>query len=275
MTIFWIMTGLAAAMAGLLVLAGARRGAEAEAVVDRDAGARELAELDRLKTRGLLDEAGWTAARAEAGRRLLAARRDARTPVAGSKDRLWVLGGIGLTAVAALGVYLGVGAPGMPDQAYETRVREWAASPEGLEPAQVAAVIGRVVKDRPDDHQALTMLGAARFEAGDPIGAASAFRRALGLKPDDAQSWARLGESLVRANEGDVGGDAEAAFREALKREPDQLGARYFLGEAALKRGDKAGAAAAWGPLIAALEPTDPRRAELQQRLKKQVGGAG
>ena len=43
MTIFWIMTGLAAAMAGLLVLAGARRGADAEAVVDRDAAGRELA----------------------------------------------------------------------------------------------------------------------------------------------------------------------------------------------------------------------------------------
>ena len=271
MTIFWIMTGLATALAGLLVLAGARRGAEAEGVVDRDAAGRELAELDRLKTRGLLDEAGWTAARAEAGRRLLAARRDARAPVVGPADRLWVLGGIGLTAIASLSLYLGIAAPGMADQAYETRVREWAASPEGLEPAQAAAVIGRIVKDRPDDHQALIMLGAARFEAGDPIGAASAFRRALAIQPDDAQSWARLGESLVRANEGAVGGDAEAAFVEALKRDPDQLGARFFLGEAALKRGDKAGAAAAWGPLIAVLEPNDPRRAELQQRL----GGAG
>ena len=68
-----------------------------------------------------------------------------------------------------------------------------------------------------------------------------------------------------------VGGDAETASVEALKRDPDPLGARYFLGEAALKRGDKAGAAAVWGPLIAALEPNDPRRADLQQRL----GGAG
>ena len=209
MTIFWIMTGLATALAGLLVLAGARRGADAETLVDREAGVRELAELDRLKTRGLLDEAGWTAARAEAGRRLLAARRDARTPTVGSKDRLWVLGGIGLTAAVSLALYLGLAAPGMPDQAYETRVRDWAASPEGLEPAQAAAVIGRIVKDRPDDHQALVMLGAARFEAGDPIGAASAFRRALAIKPDDAQSWARLGESLVRANEGAVGADAD------------------------------------------------------------------
>ena len=268
MTIFWIMTGLATALAGLLVLAGARRGADAEVVVDREAGARELAELDRLKTRGLLDEAGWTAARAEAGRRLLAARRDARTPVVGAKDRLWVLGGIGLTAAVSLALYLGLAAPGMADQAYETRVRDWAASPETLEPAQAAAVIGRIVKDRPDDHQALTMLGAARFEAGDPIGAASAFRRALAIQPDDAQSWARLGESLVRANDGAVDGDAEAAFRQAVKLDPDQLGARFYLGEAALARGDRAEAEAMWSPLIAALEPADPRRADLLRRLE-------
>lgn len=68
------------------------------------------------------------------------------------------------------------------------------------------------------------MLGAARFEAGDPIGAASAFRRALAIQPEDAQSWARLGESLVRANGGAVDGDAEAAFRQAVKLDPDQLG---------------------------------------------------
>lgn len=271
MTVFWIMTALATALMGLVVLAGARRGATGDAGVDRDAGARELAELDRLKARGQLDEAGWTAARAEAGRRLLAARRDARRPTAGARDRLWVLGGILGAAALALGLYLFVGTAGLPDQAYETRVRQWAAAPEQLEPAQVAAVLGRVVKDRPDDAQALTLLGAARFEAGDPIGAASAFRRALAIRPDDAQSWARLGESLVRANDGTVGGDAEAAFREALKRDPDQLGARYFLGAAALRRGDRAGAAALWTPLIAALAPNDPRRADLRARL----GAAG
>ena len=87
MTVFWIMTALVTALAGLAVLSAARRGADAESVADRDAGARELAELDRLKARGLLDAAGWTAARAEAGRRLLAARRAERRPVAGSADR--------------------------------------------------------------------------------------------------------------------------------------------------------------------------------------------
>lgn len=264
MTIFWIMTALLTALAGLLALAGARRGADAGEAVS---AAAELDELDHLKARGLLDEAGWTAARAEAGRRVLSAGREAAPVRAGAHDRWWVLGGIGGTALAALGLYALLGAPGLPDQAYERRVDQWATELDTLQAPQIAAVAARVVRERPDDHQALTMLGAARFEAGDPIGAASAFRRAVTLRPDDAQSWARLGESLVRANEGAVGGDAEAAFVQALRRDPGQLGARYFLGEAALARGDVAVARGMWGPLIAALDPADPRRADLERRL--------
>lgn len=267
MTMFWIMTALLAALAGLLVLAGARRGADAGEVVTAATASAELSELDRLKARGLLDEAGWTAARAEAGRRILAAGRETGPARAGANDRFWVLGGIGVAVAAAVGLYLAIGAPGLPDQAYERRVDEWATQLDTLEPPQIAAVVARVVEERPNDHQALTMLGAARFEAGDPIGAASAFRRALAVRPDDAQAWARLGESLVRANGGEVGGDGEAAFQEALDRDPGQLGARYFLGEAALARGDAARVREMWLPLIAALDPADPRRADLQARL--------
>jgi cytochrome c-type biogenesis protein CcmH len=267
MTFFWIMTALLAALAGLLVLAGARRGADAGEAVETAAAAAELAELDRLKARGLMDEAGWTAARAEAGRRILSGERTATPLRAGAKDRVWTLAGVGVTVAAALGLYMVVGTSGLPDQAYERRVDEWATQPEMLEGPQIAAVVARVVREQPNNREALTMLGAARFDAGDPIGAASAFRRALALNPEDAQSWARLGESLVRANDGAVGGDAEAAFHEALKRDPGQLGARYFLGEAALARGDAAAVREMWLPLIAALDPADPRRTDLERRL--------
>ena len=72
MIVFWIMTGLAAALAALLVLTGARRGADPASGAETQAGSREIEELDRLKARGLLDEAAYAGARAEAGRRLLA-----------------------------------------------------------------------------------------------------------------------------------------------------------------------------------------------------------
>lgn len=267
MTAFWIMTALLASLAGLLVLSGARRGEDVTDAATTAAAGAELAELDRLKARGLLDEAGWVAARAEAGRRILSAEREGRPVAARPTDRVWVLAGAGAAVAAAVGLYWIFGAPGLPDQAYERRVDEWAARPETLDAAQMAAVVAREVEKRPDDHQALTMLGAARFEAGDPIGAVSAFRRAVALQPDDAQSWARLGESLVQANAGQVDADAEAAFRQALRLDPGQLGARYFLGEAALARGDAAVTREMWLPLIAALQPADPRRVDLERRL--------
>lgn len=268
MTSFWITAALMTALAGLCALAGARRGSDADETVS---AAAELAELDRLKARGLLDDAGWTAARAEAGRRILVSDRDTAPVKAGTRDRFVVLAGLALTAAAALALYATIGAPGAPDQAYERRVDQWTTELETLEPAQLAAVAARVVQERPDDHEALTMLGAARFEAGDTIGAASAFRRALVLQPDDARSWSRLGESLTRANGGVVGGDAEAAFAQALRRDPGQLGARYFLGEAALARNEAAMVRAMWGPLIAVLDPADPRRVDLQRRMPGDV----
>ena len=271
MVVFWILTGLATALAAMLVLGAARRGIDGAGDVQADAGARELDELDRLKARDLLTPEAWAAARAEAGRRLLATQGAPMIVSAGRHDRQWVLGGLVATAALALGLYAIIGKVGLPDQSYASRVDQWAGSTEPLEPVQVAAVIEREVRLRPDDPRILTMLGAARFQAGDAIGAASAFRRALALDANDAQSWARLGESLVRSQDGVVGTDAEAAFREAVKRDPEQLGALYFLGEAALARGDVAGARTVWTPLIGALDAADPRRAELETRL----GAAG
>ena len=267
MVVLWILAGLISAIAALMVLTAARRGADGSQLAQPDLASRELDELDRMKSRGLLSEDGWAAARAEAGRRVLATPRVETIEVAGRHDGRWVLGSIAVTGAIALGVYSVFGAPDLPDQAYERRVDAWSNSLETLEPAQIAAVVARVVKAQPNDHQALTMLGAARFEAGDPLGAASAFRRALVIQPGEAQSWARLGEALVRSQQGVVGGDAEAAFRRAVRIDPGQLGARFFLGEAALARGDLAQAQAMWGPLIAALDPADPRRADLQQQL--------
>lgn len=266
MIVFWTLTGLAAALAGLMVLTGARR---AQGGVEQAAptAAAELDELDRLKTRGLLDEEAWATARAEAVRRLIADPGPRMPLVIGPRDRTIALGGLVATAAAALGLYFLVGEPGLPDRPYERRIDEWAATPETLDAPRVAAVLSRAVKREPDNLTALTMLGAARFEAGDPIGAATAFRRVLAIQPNDATSWARLGESLVRAAQGQVQPDAEAAFARALELDPGQLGARFFLGDVALSRGEVARARELWTPLIAVLDPADPRRVDLVARL--------
>lgn len=269
MMVFWIMAFLAAALAGWAVLTAARAGASPVTTPQPDIGAAELEELDRLKVRGLLTDEAYAAARAEAGRRLLATPEPQAVSAGGALDQRLVLAGLVAAVLGGLGLYMAFGSPGLPDQAYATRVNDWAESTETLEPAQIAAVLARDAALNPDDMQLMSMLGAARFQAGDPIAAASAFRKVLARNPDDARSWARLGESLVRSQEGVVSVDAEAAFREAVKRDPGQLGALFYLGEAALARGDAAGARTVWTPLINALEPADPRRVELLQRLSQ------
>ena len=269
MLIFWISAAFLTTLTALLMLAGARRATGPINADDMasEAARRELGALDRLRAEGAMGEREWAEARAEAARRLLAVSTPAAAVTIGRREPMMVLGGVGLAAVTTLGLYFALAAPGQGDQPFAARVEAWAMSTEPLEPTQAAAVIEREVRLAPDDRRMLTLLGSARFQAGDPVGAASAFRRALAINPNDGQSWARLGESLVRASDGRIGPDAEAAFREALKHDPGQLGALYFLGEAAETRGEASETRRFWTPLIAALTPADPRRTDLERRL--------
>lgn len=269
MLAFWLITGLIAAVAAVTVLAFAARAAAASGRPPaQEAAARQFDELDALRDRGLLEEENWRVARAEAARRLL---KETVPPVgpraAAPAHRLWVLAGVAATAALAIGLYLVTGAPGAADQPYADRVDAWSENLEGLDPPRLAAVAERVAEGRPDDLQAWVFVGRARFEAGDALGAASAFRKALEQDADAAQVWAWLGESLTAAQGGVVGADAEAAFRRALERDPEQGAARYYLGRAALERGELAAAREHWGALLALLPANDPRRRELEQVL--------
>jgi len=116
MTVFWILTGLLTALAGLLVLGGARRGVGGEATGTAELARRELDELGRLKARGLLTADGWAAARAEAGRRWLAGSPDVVSVASRAGDPRGVLGGLVVAGFCALGLYVFTGAPGQVDQ---------------------------------------------------------------------------------------------------------------------------------------------------------------
>lgn len=273
MMIFWLVAGMTATLAALGVLWRARAAVGAFALA-AEPDARQLDELDALRDRGLMDEDAWRVARAEAGRRLLAMSAPTSPRAVDAAHGKWVLLGLAVTALAALGAYGITGSPGTPDQPRAARVEQWAGSLQTLDAPRLAAVAEAVARDRPGDREAQVFLGRARFEAGDPIGAATAFRRALTQNPADPASWGRLGEALTAAQQGVVGADAEAAFREALRRDPNAQAARYFLGRAAAARGEAEAARALWGPLLTELPPGDPRRDQVQGDLAALEGGA-
>ncbi|HYF23915.1 MAG TPA: c-type cytochrome biogenesis protein CcmI [Caulobacteraceae bacterium] len=274
MALFWIVAALLSAAAALLVLRRAARpeayDAEApEAAVYR----RHLSELDELKARGLLDEDGWRAARAEAGRRLLSAseaggavepRRDPR------RERTLVLAGVAGAAAAAVGLYVVVGRPGAPDQPYAARVEAWrAADPATLDPPRMAAVLEQIAVERPQDPQVWSFLGRARAQAGDKLGAATAFERAVRLEPASARHWAALGEAFVQLSDGQVGADAKRAFEGALQRDPYAPAALYYLGKAEVDEGRREQGLERWRVLAGRLQAGDPRRAALTGEIAR------
>jgi cytochrome c-type biogenesis protein CcmH len=270
MIAFWIAaTGLSAATAGLVLRGAARARPVDDAETRLEPHRRRLAEVERLAAEGLLAESELKAARAEAGRGLLAAADQAEQWARdGAGPRRATVIAVGAACVAAVGLYLAVGKPEMADQPYAARVAAWkAADPSTLEPAKIAAVLEDVVAERPTDPEPLVFLAKARVAAGDAPGAEAALRKAVRLAPKRADLWSLLGETFVMEAKGQVGADAKLAFTEALKVDPNDLRARYYLGRGKVADGDVAGGIADWRALIASLPANDPGRAVLSQEI--------
>ena len=266
---FWIAAAALSAAPGWLMLRGARA-AMARAVGEDPALAvhrRQLAEIDDLAARDLLPADEVRAARAEAGRRLLAAA-DAPVAVAATTGRRLVLAAAVVMPLLALGVYGLTGAPGMPDQPFTRRLADWRhADPSTLDAPRMAALMRAIVIERPSDPEAFRNLALAELASGDAMAASGALRRAVALAPDRADLWAALGETFMAEADGEIGVDARAAFAEALRRDPTSLSARYFLARADIADGKVDQGLAGWRTLLASLPADDPSRAALSGEI--------
>lgn len=277
MIVFWVVAGVLAAVAGGLVLfraAGAARddAADPTPAVYR----RQLAEIDDLAERGLIGEPERKTAHAEAARRLLgAADAPHQAWTVDADSRKPVLAAVLAASAAALGVYVLVGQPGMGDAPFAQRLAQWrAADPSSLNPPQLAAVLARLTKERPDDPQAWRYLAIAEGASQDPADAVRALRHATRLAPERADLWELLGEALVAEAGGEVTPEAQAAFRETLRRDPKSAPARFHLARAQIAAGDKAGGIGAWRALLADLPADDPRRPDLVAAISQAEGRA-
>lgn len=275
MILFWVVAGVLAAAAGGLVLFRAAAAARETApdptpLVYR----RQLAEIDELAERGLIGEAERKSAYAEAGRRLLGAADAA--PQAWSSNgesRGPVLFTVLAACAAALAVYVVVGQPGMGDQPFAQRLKQWReADPATLTPPELAAVLEQLTRQRPDDPQAWRFLAIAEGAAEDPADAVRAMRHVVRLSPERADAWELLGQALVAQAGGDVTPEAQDAFRQALRRDPRAVAARFHLARAQVAAGDKAAGLAAWRALLADMPADDPRRQDLVTAIAQAEG---
>ncbi len=144
----------------------------------------------------------------------------------------------------------------------------------------IALLIKRV-RAAPDDLQAWTYLGRGYMGAGDAGDAAKAYARAVAIANRSGHPDAGLdtlyGEALVAQANGAVGADAEAAFQAALKLDPKEQAARFFIAQALAVRGDKPGALTMLNGLLAETPANSPLHQTLVDRialLTAQGGGA-
>jgi cytochrome c-type biogenesis protein CcmH len=275
MIAFWVVAGVAAAAAGgLVLLRAARSGYDVAVDPTSEVYRRQLSEIDDLAERGLIGEAERKSAHAEAARRLLSAA-DAPGDVwqADPNSRRPVLLAVLFASAAALVLYAFVGMPGMGDQPFATRLASWrSADPASLNPPELAAVLTRLTRERPNDPQVFQYLAIAEGAARNPAEAVRAMRQAVRLAPQRADLWELLGEALVAADGGQVTPEAQQAFRETLRRDPKAVAARFHLARAQVEGGDKAAGVAAWRTLLAELPEADPRHAALVSAIAEAEG---
>lgn len=271
--VFALMT-VAAIFAVLLPLGrhGRAQDEGSEVAVYKD----QLAEVDRDLAAGLIPAPDAEAARVEISRRLLAAA--ASEPAVAPKSNLkWrraaaVLALAGLPLVA-IGVYLPLGSPRLPDFPLAQRERgSGTGTAQSLE--NLVAQVQQHLETNPTDGRGWNVLAPVLERLGRFDEAARAYRNSLTYNGESAERRSDLGEAISAAAGGVVTAEAKTEFERAHALNADDPKANYFLGLAAEQDGRKDDAATIWRALLAKAPADAPWRALVQSSLAR-VGGGG
>lgn len=142
---------------------------------------------------------------------------------------------------------------------------------EGLQSREMSAMVPYLIKrvrENPNDPRAWRFLAQAYMSANDVRNAAKALGREIAIRGrGDAVLDSAYGEALVLQNGGQVPAEAEEAFNDALKVDPRNTPARFYLGLAKAIRRDNAGAVALWESLLADTPSDAPLHQMLVDRL--------
>jgi cytochrome c-type biogenesis protein CcmH len=255
--ILWLaMAGLTAAVMAALIWPMMRRAPEAapraqfDAAVYRD----QLAELERDAARGIIGPAEADAARNEVSRRILGTiggEKSADT-AAGRPPRPSAFLAALLVPLVAIPIYLWAGSPRLPDLPLQARLDN------AVEANDLDALVARV-----ESHLAKSPGDIAGWQVLAPVyrrmerfnDAANAYARILSLAPPTAELFADYAEMRVYGNQGLVTAAAVEPLREALKLDPKNPKARFFMALADKQEGKTAEALAAWKSLLADSAP--------------------
>ena len=248
---------------------------------DRDAGSdgaafyeAQLDEIQRDVERGQLPQSEAAAARAEAARRLIAARSappgPASSPRARNRLAATVLIAVGVPAIT-FPLYALLGRPQIPDAPLASR--EPAAHASRDIEAAVAGVEAHLAA-KPDDGKGWAVLAPVYMRLERYEDAAHAYSEALRLLGEDPTRRAAYGEALVAAAGGVVTDKARDAFAKAAAEQPGLPQARFYLALAAEQDGKTAEAIKSYESLAADAPADAPWVGAVKERLASLKGEA-
>ncbi|MBI5319479.1 c-type cytochrome biogenesis protein CcmI [Bradyrhizobium sp.] len=269
----------------------------------------QLRQVESDVALGVIDPAQAEAAGLEIKRKILAVGRadePGRSPLSQAERKFALTVVTSIVIFGSILLYAIVGSPELPSTLpaqvrleqppAPRRSAEAAAQPQGstavealasraaAQPqaglASVDEMIQRVearLQRSAQDADGWRMLGWAYFSIERFTDAANAYSRAVELRPDSAEYRSARGEALVRGADGTVTAPARKDFDEAVKLDPKDARARFFIGLAKEQAGDRQAALADWSKLLAESDAAEPWLPDLRERvaeLQRELAGA-
>jgi cytochrome c-type biogenesis protein CcmH len=275
--LFWVIAAiltLGASLAVLLPLAASSKSASSSGDHDLEVYRDQLSELDRDAARGLIQPAEAAEARAEIARRILrldnaGAAGKASVRQASVTARLVATAAVLVVPLVSWGLYSQLGSPDLPSQPLSERL---AKNPADSSVDELVARAEAHLAANPSDGRGWDVLAPVYLRMQRFADAAAAYRNAIRLDGDSATRQAGLGEAIASAAGGIVSADAQDAFEAALKLDPANAKASFYLAVALAQEGRGKEAVAAWQAMLGRLPPDSPWRGAVEQALAKSSG---
>jgi cytochrome c-type biogenesis protein CcmH len=230
----------------------------------------QLADLDRQAEAGTGSAEDIAALRLEVERRALTEGVESSPSGRPLGEKALIRLALGLAAVVALGsagLYAVLGRPDLPGAGQRGAAMAAAPADAAHNGADVQAMIVQLeaqLRQTPEDANGWRMLGWSYFQTGRFAEAAEAYGRAATLEPTNAEHFSAQGEALVQVGGGRVTPAALTAFRGALRADPQDPRARYFVAVEMDQRGEREAAMTAWIDLINSAPAGAPWAAEVR-----------